>query len=297
MGPHRPRLALSPRRQEGDVEAGGLVRLDVVVELGGIGCDRAGVTRTSVGGSVSATKRTAPASTSRRPQVPVATRWARRRAAGMVEASHVAVVLVGCRPSGSSARSQSGQSSGAPTRRALSSSSSIHGASEKGGWCRMCWACRQESSATHSPSSSRRNPVMVRCMSPHDGATGRRTDGRPFHLPDTAERWQPAGVALRQSHCICLRSVVRPIISHGPDSGPRVVAVDWHPEDAAAPVESSRRRRDRCLGGRRAPRRCDRRPTGRRPTSRGAGDGTRDRRPWGACPGSERRAELGAQGR
>jgi hypothetical protein len=69
------------------------------------------------------------------------------------------------RPSGSSARSQSGQSRLVPTRDARPSGVVTHGRSWKGGRCRTCWRCRQERSATQSPWSSWWKPSIARSTS------------------------------------------------------------------------------------------------------------------------------------
>ena len=161
--------------QEGDVEARVIVRRDVMIELGR---DRLGPRGGDhdIDGCVECRPRSGPCRprprgdpTSRPPPgAPDAGPPAPSRRPTWPSSSS------GGGRAGSSARSHSGQSSGSPTRRHRSSSSSIHAASENGGWCRMCWACRHDSSATQSPSSSRRNPVMVRCISTHDGPRRRR---------------------------------------------------------------------------------------------------------------------------
>ena len=100
---------------------------------GGIACEAPATTMTSITGSVCARKRSAPSSTRSRAHVPAATRWARRRPAGIVRPSHVAVVRTTSRSSGSSARSHRGQSNAVPTRCDRARSSKTHGVDRKGG--------------------------------------------------------------------------------------------------------------------------------------------------------------------
>ena len=67
---------------------------------------------------------------------------------------------------GSGSASHSGHSSGQPIRLLRSPASITQGRSWKGGWCRTCWLCPQESRATKSPASSRWNPRIVRSTRP-----------------------------------------------------------------------------------------------------------------------------------
>ena len=71
---------------------------------------------TRMAGVVAAAKRNRPRPTTILPHVPGAIRWARRRPVGMVSWSQIGVVRTWRSVSGISARSQSGHSSGVPSR-------------------------------------------------------------------------------------------------------------------------------------------------------------------------------------
>ena len=66
---------------------------------------------------------------------------------------------------GNTCRTQySGQPTSVPIRACRAPASVTQGRKLSGGLCRMCWLCRQASSATQSPSGSCRNPVIARLV-------------------------------------------------------------------------------------------------------------------------------------
>ena len=132
---------------------------------GGMACASPAPIRRWSGGLVSIERPTDPSSTLSTPQVASGTRCACRRPAGMSSPSNGPAVRVVRNPIGSSARSQSGQSRSAPIRSSRPSGVMTQGCSDWGGRCRMCWRWRQQSSATHSPRSSWRKPVIRRITS------------------------------------------------------------------------------------------------------------------------------------
>jgi len=119
---------------------------------------------TSTGGSACAVKCSRPSWTVSLAQVSRATRWERRSAEGILHSSHTGLDPTTCISSGSSQRSQSGQSRVVPSRALRPSSSNTHARSWKGGRWRTCWPWRQSISATQSPSSSQWKPVILRSI-------------------------------------------------------------------------------------------------------------------------------------
>ena len=134
-----PGLAGAVDGEELDRAPNGTQRLHLVEDLGrdGLGVEPAS-SSTSIVGVVAATKRSRPPWTTIRPQVPAAMLWARRRPAGMVRSSQTGPLRTQRSPSGSSARSQSGQSSGVPSRSNRPSESSTQARSWNGGLWRTC---------------------------------------------------------------------------------------------------------------------------------------------------------------